>query len=237
MNNLKITFQLESMGLKRQRGLIVAIDTYEKKDYEKLKTTLPSIAELDKNIVLMPGVLPMLRFHSDFTGFLKQYDNKTVFNAKVAEDSQEKSNKMLNICKEHNWDGIIVHGCIPEKVMRNLVENSEDTDIIAVTRMSSKTLAYEKYWGEISLRSIECGVSGLVVGTNHPNSIRMIREMIDERDNSIYICSPGIGIQGGNMDTALKAGTDYPIIGRAILKADNPVEETIKYLNKLSSYS
>ena len=43
-------------------------------------------------------------------------------------------------------------------------------------------------------------------------------------DEDMFITSPGIGAQGGACEAAVKAGTDYPIVGRAIYEAEDPVK-------------
>jgi orotidine-5'-phosphate decarboxylase len=109
------------MGLKRQKGLMVAIDTTEKKEYDKLKSTLSPITELSEDIVFMPGIPTTLNFRFDnVIDLLQHYDNKIVFNAKVAEDSSEKANQILDMCKRRNLDGLIVHASISEKIMKRL---------------------------------------------------------------------------------------------------------------------
>ena len=46
------------------------------------------------------------------------------------------------------------------------------------------------------------------------------------------IISPGIGAQGASPGDALKAGADFEIIGRMIIKAEDPVEVVSK-INKI----
>jgi orotidine-5'-phosphate decarboxylase len=114
--------------------------------------------------------------------------------------------------------------------MKSLVENSENTDIISVVRMSSDALI-NRYYKETARKSVNCGVKGVVVGATQPKYIREVRNIVD---SSMYICSPGIGYQGGDAKTALRNGTDYLIVGRDILKADDPREKAKEYLELLN---
>jgi orotidine-5'-phosphate decarboxylase len=221
------------MGLKRQKGLIVAIDTIEKKEYDKLKNTLASLSELSEDMVFKPGIPTALTFgFNDFIDVLKQYDNKIIFDAKLAEDTWDKSEQMLKLCKGRKLDGMIVHGFVPKEIIRGLVKNSENTDIIAIAKMSSENLVYDKHYKEIAKTAVDCGAKGIVVGANHPKVIREVRNIVGE---SAYVCSPGIGYQGGDARTALKSGTDYLIVGRTILKADDPREKAMEYLKLLNT--
>jgi orotidine-5'-phosphate decarboxylase len=62
---------------------------------------------------------------------------------------------------------------------------------------------------------------GAVVGATVPEKIREIHQVLGE-DVPIY--SPGVGVQGGNAEAAIKSGTHYLIVGREIVSAENPVE-------------
>ena len=70
------------------------------------------------------------------------------------------------------------------------------------------------------------GADGVVVGATYPEKIREIHEILRE---NVPIYSPGIGVQGGAAETALKAGARYLIVGRDITLAHNP-RETAKRL-------
>jgi len=59
------------------------------------------------------------------------------------------------------------------------------------------------------------------VGATYPEKIREIHEILREK---VPIYSPGIGVQGGAVETALKAGARYLIVGRDITLAQNPGE-------------
>lgn len=64
-----------------------------------------------------------------------------------------------------------------------------------------------------------CGVDGIVVGATYPEIIRTCKRSYPE----MRILSPGVGIQGGSAQEAVLAGADYIIVGRTIIKSDDPV--------------
>ncbi len=73
--------------------------------------------------------------------------------------------------------------------------------------------------------SCSLNVDGIVVGATVPEIIRTCHK----RTRDICeIYSPGIGTQGGSPENALKAGSDYLIVGRTILQSDNPSFEAKK---------
>jgi len=49
--------------------------------------------------------------------------------------------------------------------------------------------------------------------------------------DEVPIYSPGIGVQGGEIESALKAGARYLIVGRAITLSNNPSESAEKIRN------
>jgi orotidine-5'-phosphate decarboxylase len=68
-------------------------------------------------------------------------------------------------------------------------------------------------------KALKWKADGVVVGATYPEKIREVYEILDEK-TPIY--SPGIGAQGGEIKSALKAGARYLLVGRAITLAENP---------------
>jgi len=66
----------------------------------------------------------------------------------------------------------------------------------------------------------ELGVEYFVAPGNKPEKTKELKAKMSE---GMFITSPGIGVQGGKCEEAVKAGTDYPIVGRAIYQAEDPV--------------
>lgn len=62
---------------------------------------------------------------------------------------------------------------------------------------------------------------GAVVGAPHPEKIREIHAVLKNR---VPIYSPGLGVQGGNIEAAIKAGAHYLIVGRSITLAEDPAK-------------
>jgi orotidine-5'-phosphate decarboxylase len=60
---------------------------------------------------------------------------------------------------------------------------------------------------------------GVVVGATFPEKIREVHAILGGK---VPIYSPGVGIQGGDVKAALRAGSKYLIVGRSITLASNP---------------
>ncbi|MGA2199138.1 MAG: orotidine 5'-phosphate decarboxylase / HUMPS family protein, partial [Nitrososphaerales archaeon] len=77
----------------------------------------------------------------------------------------------------------------------------------------------------------EWGADGAIVSAKSVEIIREVRRTLDPWQ---VILSPGIGFQGGEADKAVKAGTDFAIVGRSIIDAKSP-RSMLRELNRLTT--
>lgn len=70
-------------------------------------------------------------------------------------------------------------------------------------------------------KAISWGADGVIVGATYPEKIREIYTILGK---SIPIYSPGIGVQGGEIEDVISAGAYYLIVGRSIVDAEDPAE-------------
>lgn len=82
-------------------------------------------------------------------------------------------------------------------------------------------------------KALKLDADGVVVGATYPEKIKEVHEILGEK---IPIYSPGIGAQGGDIKAALRAGSRYLIVGRAITDAQNPAESS-RQIKELSAAS
>lgn len=86
---------------------------------------------------------------------------------------------------------------------------------------TKKLIPQYKVFAEKALR---WKADGAVVGATYPDKIREIHAILADK---VPIYSPGVGAQGGDAETAVRAGAQYLIVGRAIVDAKDP-EKTAK---------
>ncbi len=67
-------------------------------------------------------------------------------------------------------------------------------------------------------RAVDWRADGVIVGAARPGIIEEVRPIL----STVPIYSPGVGAQGGKVQRARRAGTDYFIIGRSITSAADP---------------
>lgn len=84
-------------------------------------------------------------------------------------------------------------------------------------------------------KALKWRADGVVVGATYPEKIREVYKLLS---GEVPIYSPGIGVQGGEIEACLKAGASYLIVGRAVTLSENPaksaaeIRETVNALNK-----
>ncbi|MEM2660701.1 MAG: orotidine 5'-phosphate decarboxylase [Nitrososphaeria archaeon] len=78
-------------------------------------------------------------------------------------------------------------------------------------------------------RAIKWNVDGLIVGATNPAIIKYVKDRV----KTIPIFSPGVFVQGGDPKEAVRAGSDYLIIARAIIES-NDVKKSAKEIKNIT---
>lgn len=80
-------------------------------------------------------------------------------------------------------------------------------------------------------KALSWGADGVIVGATYPEKIREVYGVLG---GSIPIYSPGVGVQGGDIEAAIAAGSHYLIIGRLIVEAEDPAEAAKKIRDRIN---
>jgi orotidine-5'-phosphate decarboxylase len=80
---------------------------------------------------------------------------------------------------------------------------------------------------EFARRVKDWDVDGAIVSAKSPSIVSEVRAVLNDGQ---LILSPGVMFQGGEADEAVRAGTDFAIVGRAIIDAADP-ESVLRGLN------
>ena len=78
----------------------------------------------------------------------------------------------------------------------------------------------EPMYLEFARRVRDWQADGAIVSSKSLQAITQVRKILG-RDR--LILSPGVGTQGGDAGSAVKAGTDFAIVGRSIIEASDPL--------------
>ena len=70
-------------------------------------------------------------------------------------------------------------------------------------------------------KALKWGADGVVVGATFPQKIAEIKQILGQ---NVAIYSPGVGVQGGAAETAIKSGANYLIVGREITNSGDPAK-------------
>jgi len=146
-------------------------------------------------------------------------------------DIKNTNDTATEILWRQEFDAVIVNPVMGLESLHDLVESAHKNNkgVIALCHMSAPEAKYsyeleikptskkpEKLYQLFLNWAISQRADGIIVGATFPNIIKLCKKKVNGK---LDIYSPGIGIQGGKIDVVLRAGTDYLIIGRTILKA------------------
>ena len=199
--------------MKKQTRMVLAID---ETDGQKALKIVEEVAEyIDAVKINWPLVLSegpeMITKLSKYTDVICDF--------KVADIPNTVSLIVSNAVKR-GAAAVLVPAFTGDDSLKAAVEAAGDADIYAVTEMSHPggKMFTARHAEEMARLGVECGAKGFIAPATRPERIAAIREIIGDR----LILSPGVGAQGGSASSAIKAGADYVIVGRAIYKADDP---------------
>jgi orotidine-5'-phosphate decarboxylase len=90
----------------------------------------------------------------------------------------------------------------------------------------------EPLYLEFARRARDWEADGAIVSAKALSVISQVRKILGKET---LILSPGVGMQGGEGGKAVKAGSDFAIVGRSIVEAEDPVDALQAFNRSLPS--
>ena len=122
----------------------------------------------------------------------------------------------------HEFDAIICHGFPGQKAVEAAIKvaNEQGKGVFLLIAMTSPGHLFDSWTIErLARMAKELDVAGVIAPGNQYSILKKVRRIIGP---DMLILSPGIGVQGGDAEKAFIAGTDFAIVGRQILGAEDP---------------
>lgn len=117
------------------------------------------------------------------------------------------------------FDGAIVHlfpMCYSKLAER---EAGRSLDVFGLVSMSCHSPLLDAHLDDLLSYAVKLGLAGVVVGATKPAAVKRAREVLGQGG---VIISPGVGAQGAEPGSAVRAGADFEIIGRSVVASPEP---------------
>jgi len=216
-----VTIEGEELLKARRTGLILALDMEDRERAVSLAQETCDFVD-----ALKIGYPLVLSTGLDVIGELRDAGKPVIADLKVA-DVPHISSHICRLASQAGADYVIVHGFTGGEVMEACAREAR---IIVVCDMTHKGAAefISCHAMEIALQARE-HAAGIVAPATRPEAIKSLRAVVGE----LAILSPGVKAQGAAPGSALKAGADFEIIGRAICNSPEPVREAERLCREL----
>jgi orotidine-5'-phosphate decarboxylase len=214
------------MTIKPESRLVLALDVTDRK--EALGIVAKVSGAVDAVKVNYPLVLAC---GLDIIGDIKEYA-RVVADFKVADIGN--TNRL--ICEETfkaGADAVICQGFVGRDSVDACVEvakkNARETYVVTEMSHPGALDFLQPHAMELVDLAKMAGATGIIAPATRPERLALIRQ----RAGALNIMSPGVGAQGGDARTAIKAGADFIIVGRSIYNAPDPYQAAIEYADQL----
>jgi orotidine-5'-phosphate decarboxylase len=246
--------RIEKSAKKNNSKIILALDISADNQHDPVLIT-EIIKQLASHICAIKINFHLLLSYSpeeirSFNELIHSYGLQSIADIKL-NDIPNTNSVAVKHLQSSGFDCLIANPIMGKNSLANLVKmaHMRNLGILSVVYMSSPYAkqiygirmmlsgngAKEKGKSlfEVFLKySLDGNVDGIIVGANRIPIIRSI-----STKSSIPIYSPGVGVQGGQVEKAIENGSSYVILGRSILQSSNPtalVQGLRKASNKYS---
>lgn len=214
------------MAITPDSRLILALDVTDRDEALAISSELGSLVDAVKvNYPLALscglGIIGEIRKHA-----------KVIADFKIADIPN--TNRL--ICEETfkaGADAIICQGFTGRDSVEACVDvaRTYDREVFVVTEMSHPGAIdfLQAHAMDLVDLAKNTGASGIIAPATRPERLALIRQ----RAGNMKILSPGVGAQGGDAASALKAGADFVIVGRSIYNSKEPYQAAKDFIEQL----
>jgi len=219
---------------------------------------LPTIAEARDMVARLDGVVGFFKlglwliFAPGFDGFLAELlgaGRRVFLDAKMFDIGETVRRGVARVA-ERGVSFVTVHG--DRDIIAAAVDGKGDSDlkilaITALTSLDARGLADLGYHGTVEdwisdrvATVVSCGCDGIIAAPqDNPNAIR-------GRAGAphLLVVTPGVRLAGGDRDDhkragtpaeAIAAGADYLVVGRPIVRSDDPAAAAAQFIAEMNS--
>ncbi len=177
-------------------------------------------------------LLPLsARETSEITGLGHSHGLQCIADIKL-NDIEHTNEIALHHLVRMGFDAVIANPFMGSGELDELVQKAHEMDagVIALVYMSHPG-AKEGYGLKLNSKSLyhvfldralRADADGIVVGATQTEIMKQVMRKKKRQGFSLPVYSPGVGAQGGDIAKAIKSGSDYLIVGRSIVEADDP---------------
>lgn len=208
--------------------IILALDTENiEKGYEVMDQCydLVDCIKLNYPLVLKEGLKIVSKLKD-------KYKLPVFCDFKVA-DVPVTNNRIIKTVAEAGGDAIMVHGIVGPDGLEEAM-NAADNKIAIVVQTEfthpGGLIFTQGIANSLAELAVEYGCQAVQSPGNRTDRIREVKNIV--KDKCKIVCC-GVGAQGGDYHKVLKAGGDFPIIGRSIYQAENPRDYILKNILKI----
>jgi orotidine-5'-phosphate decarboxylase len=214
-------------NLKRKSGIIFAIDL--ESETSALRVAKEVYEYVDSIKIGYPLVLNAgLRIVKK----IKKESNVPIIADFKVMDISSTATKIVKAAVNAGCDGVVICGVCGPTVISRCIEAARGKKVFVFTEFThSDGLLSPKISNYTAKVAKELCVDGIFAPGTKPERIRELRNIVGD----LIIACCGIGAQGPMPGSAIKAGADFEIIGRAIYDANNPKLAAMEIKRRIDS--
>lgn len=206
---------------RRQSRIILALDT---EDWSKASRVLEECGKHLAAVKIHPEHPETWGFkHAQAVQKIKEFTNNApvILDAKLADIDSSNAMKAKHYFNK-GYDAIICHAFPGEKAVEAVVKAADSLGkgVFLLTAMTSPGHHFtQDKIAAFSQMAKKLNTAGVIAPGNQYEILSQVKKELGPEP---LVLSPGIGFQGGEASKAINAGSDFAIVGRAILDDKEP---------------